>query len=423
MSLNNDTTTHKTLLCGLLGKTLGHSFSPIIHSYLGDYGYRLFEKSEEELGEFLTNEDFHAINVTIPYKKAVIPYLSKMSDEAKRIGSVNTVIRLSDGSLFGDNTDYFGFSCLVRKSKIDIKGKKAIILGNGGASLTVKAVLCDMGAKSVTVISRSGEDNYANISRHYDADYIINTTPVGMYPNNAATPLSLDGFHSLVGVADLIYNPRITRLCYEAEERGIRAVSGISMLVAQAKAAAELFSGEQIPDARIEQIITALERDSENVILIGMPGCGKSKISAALGALLGREVIDTDAIVESRVGMRIADIFRDEGEAAFRDYEHEAVCEACSRSGVIIATGGGVPTFERNIRPMRQNGRIVYLERPTHELSRKGRPLSESADMDEMFRVRRPFYERVADITVSVRENPESSAHAVMMALYGGEKR
>lgn len=409
--------------CGLLGKTLAHSYSPRIHAQLGDYTYELFERDESEVRDFILHGDYDGINVTVPYKKTVIPYLDALSERASEIGSVNTVCRTPDGLLVGDNTDYAGLSYMLRLAGFDIEGRKVLVLGSGGASATVQYLCRVQQCRECVVISRSGEDNYANISRHYDADYIINTTPVGMYPNNAATPLSLDGFHSLVGVADLIYNPRITRLCYEAEERGIRAVSGISMLVAQAKAAAELFSGEQIPDARIEQIITALERDSENVILIGMPGCGKSKISAALGALLGREVIDTDAIVESRVGMRIADIFRDEGEAAFRDYEHEAVCEACSRSGVIIATGGGVPTFERNIRPMRQNGRIVYLERPTHELSRKGRPLSESADMDEMFRVRRPFYERVADITVSVRENPESSAQAVMMALYGGEKR
>ena len=407
--------------CGLLGKRLGHSYSARIHELLGDYSYEYFERDEEDVRDFILGGDFDGINVTVPYKKTVIPYLDVMSERAREIGAVNTVYRSQDGRLIGENTDYAGLSYMLSRAGFDIKGKKVLILGSGGASATAQYLCRTEGACEYVTISRSGENNYSNIARHYDAHYIINTTPVGMYPNNDGTPLSLDGFDSLVGVADVIYNPRTTRLCYEAQMRSVPTTSGLSMLVAQAKAASECFMGVRIDDSVIEDIIRQLERESENIILVGMPGCGKSKVSCALAELLSREVIDTDAVVERESGSSIPDIFREEGEGAVRDMEHSAVCGACALSGRVIATGGGVPTFERNIMPMRQNGRVVYLRRPTHELSRGGRPLSEGADMDEMFRVRRPHYEGCADVTVDVRENPEATAQAIIDELYGGK--
>ena len=419
MSLNNDTTTHKTLLCGLLGKTLGHSFSPIIHSYLGDYGYRLFEKSEEELGEFLTNGDFHAINVTIPYKKAVIPFLSKMSDEAKRIGSVNTVIRLSDGSLFGDNTDYFGFSCLVRKSKIDIKGKKAIILGNGGASLTVKAVLCDMGAKSVTVISRSGEDNYTNLSRHADAQIIVNTTPVGMYPNNGSAAINLADFSECVAVFDLIYNPARTALMLEADRLSIPNYGGLLMLVAQAKRAAELFTDTKIDDMLIDEITSKLLKDTQNIVLVGMPGSGKSTLSKMLAEKLGREFIDTDEEILKREiasgrQRSIPDIFTEEGESGFREIESQVISDIAKQSRRVIATGGGAVTQSQNYDALKQNSVIFFIDRPTELLPTDGRPLSQSSGVSALYEARLPLYISFSDIRVKNICSPEETVHEII---------
>ncbi len=403
--------------CGLLGRALGHSYSPLIHSYLGDYSYELFECEPEKVGEFMRTGCYDAINVTVPYKTAVIPYLDELSDTARKTGSVNTVVRTEDGRLFGDNTDYFGFCYMLRRADIGVKGKKCLVLGSGGSSLTVRCVLADLGAREVRVISRTGEDNYENISRHYDAQIIVNTTPVGMYPSNGTSPLSLEGFTGLEGVADIIFNPHMTELLYQADALGVRCTGGLSMLVAQAKAASERFIGNEIPDEKIGQILSAIESVTENIILVGMPGCGKSKISRALGRILGREVIDTDGQVEKTAGKSIPDIFREEGEEAFRAYEHTAVCEAGKKSGVIIATGGGAVTRINNVKPLRQNGRVVFLRRPINELSRGGRPLSLGADLEEMYRVRRPFYEGCADITVDVRENPEATARAVIDAL------
>lgn len=405
-------------ICGLLGRKLGHSYSPIIHTMLSNYSYELFEREPEELESFMREGNFDAINVTVPYKTAVIPYLDSLSDRAREIGSVNTVVRTADGYLYGDNTDYFGMKYMLERAGFDVSKKKVLILGSGGSSLTARAVLRSLGADKIIVISRSGEDNYQNIARHYDAHYIINTTPVGMYPRGDETPLSLEGFSSLEGVCDIIFNPAVTSLMYEAQELGIRTAGGLPMLVAQAKAASECFTGEKIPDEKIEEIISTLEVKLKNIILVGMPGCGKSKISAALGKILCREVVDTDKVVSHDRQKSIPDIFREEGEEAFRAYEHEAVKKTAARSGIVIATGGGVPTRLNNVKPLRQNGTVVYLRRPTEELSRDGRPLSKDADMDEMFRVRRPFYEGCADITVDVRENPEATANAIIQALY-----
>ena len=384
------------LRCGLLGRKLGHSYSPAIHAQLGDYSYVLMEKEPEELQDFLTGDHFDGINVTIPYKKAVVPYCDALSPTAKALGSVNTLVRRADGTLYGDNTDYDGFAALVRRSGKDMTGCKALVLGSGGASVTVCAVLEAMGAQAV-VISRSGEDNYDNLHRHADAAIIVNTTPVGMYPRNGESPVDLTLFPQCRAVYDLIYNPARTALMLQAEALGIPAYGGLHMLVAQAKRAAELFTGTAIDDGVIDTIRASLERKMQNIVLIGMPGCGKSSVAAALGKVLEREVHDSDALVEELAGMPIPEIFSTQGEAAFRALETEAIAQLSRRSGIILATGGGCVTREENYPLLHQNGVLFWLQRDIDRLPTDGRPLSQSGKLQAMYTQRAPLYARFAD--------------------------
>ena len=386
--------------CGLLGRKLGHSYSPAIHAQLGNYSYGLFEKEPEQLEDFLVNGGWHGINVTIPYKKAVVPYCDTLSPTAQMLGSVNTVVRRPDGTLYGDNTDYDGFAALVRRSGIDAAGCKALVLGSGGASVTVCAVLRSLGAE-VTVISRSGEDNYGNLSRHADAGIIVNTTPVGMYPHNGASPVDLSLFPQCKAVFDLIYNPARTALMLQAETLGIPAFGGLHMLVAQAKRASELFTDTAIADDVIDTIRAALEREMQNVVLIGMPGCGKSSVAAALGKALGREVCDSDALVEELSGMSIPEIFAAQGEDAFRALETEAIARLSRRSGIILATGGGCVTRAENYPLLHQNGVLFWLQRDITCLPTEGRPLSQSTQLQTMYQQRAPLYARFADHVVN----------------------
>jgi len=385
------------LRCGLLGKKLGHSYSPAIHSRLADYSYELFEKSEEELADFLQSGSFDGLNVTIPYKKAVLPYCSEVSDTVRAIGSVNTIVRRPDGSLYGDNTDAAGFSYMIRESGIRVDGAKALVLGSGGASLTVCHVLRQLGAKRVTVISRSGEDNYENLHRHAGAEIIVNTTPVGMYPHNGEAPLSLKTFPQCKGVLDVVYNPARTALCMEAEALGIPWASGLSMLVAQARRSAEQFIGAAIADEKVEEIRDALSASMQNIVLIGMPGSGKSSIGAVLSAMLERPLIDADEAFTETAGMPPSEYLPKYGEPAFRDLECQVLAELGKRSGCIIATGGGCILREENYASLHQNGQIFWIRRDLADLPREGRPLSQSADLAAMYEIRKPHYMRFAD--------------------------
>lgn len=384
---------------GLLGEHLAHSYSPAIHADLGNYEYRLFEVAPADLPAFLTSGSFAGINVTIPYKKAVIPYLSEISDAAKKIGSVNTVIRQPDGTLRGDNTDYYGFAYMLDRGKIHVTGKKCLVLGSGGASLTAVAVITDRGGTPV-VISRSGENNYENISRHADADVIINTTPVGMYPNNGESPVDLDHFPRLCGVADVIYNPCRTSLLQQAEKRGIPAVGGLTMLVAQAKRANELFFGIPKSDDCIEAIVSKIRNKTENIVLIGMPGCGKSTIGAELARRSGRKFIDLDTLIEKQAGKPIPAIFKEDGEEAFRRLESQCARDAGAENSAVISTGGGIVTRKENYAPLHQNGVIVHILRDTEKLPRAGRPVSQSVDLDILWQQRRRLYAEFADCTI-----------------------
>lgn len=408
--------------CGLLGRKLPHSYSPKIHRELGDYEYNLYEVEPEELESFIKTADYDALNVTVPYKTAVIPYLDTLTDTAKKIGSVNTVIRRSDGTLLGDNTDYYGFSYMLRHGGINVKGKKALVLGSGGSSRTVCTALSDMGASSVTVISRSGKDNYDNIEKHSDANVIVNTTPVGMYPNVNESPISLDIFKKLEAVADIVYNPAVTELLYLANKRGVRTVGGISMLVAQAKAASELFTQGHIDESEIERITSLIRFECENIVLIGMPGCGKTTVGKEIARILGREFVDIDAEIVKRRGKDIPTIFKEEGEDTFRRYEHEAICDILSRSCLVISCGGGAPTKENNKKHIRQNSRVVFLKRKISELSRGGRPLSENADLEKMYRERFVHYNSVKDIDAELLKTPRQTAEAIIEELKGNYK-
>ena len=402
--------------CGLLGRKLGHSYSPQIHNLLGDYSYVLFEKEPEELGNFLKNGDFSGLNVTIPYKKEVIPYLSELSPTAQKMGCVNTVLRRSDGTLYGHNTDYFGFTSLVRHAGLSVAGKKVLVLGSGGASNTAVAALKDLGANPV-VISRSGENNYQNLHRHTDAAAIVNTTPVGMYPNTGVSPIDLALFPHLEGVLDVIYNPARTQLLLDAEKLGIPRENGLWMLVAQAKEAAEVFTGGKISDEVIEKIYRRLSHQMKNIVLIGMPGCGKSTIGALLAEKLGRTLADVDEKIISLAGKSIPDIFAQDGEPTFRDWETKALTELGKQSGLVIATGGGCVTQKRNYPLLHQNGYLVWLERDCSVLPTDGRPLSQANDLGKMYAARKPLYEVFADIRVENTSTPEEAAQKILDAL------
>lgn len=384
--------------CGLLGGKLGHSFSPQIHGALADYRYTLWEKSPEELNDFLKNGDFTGLNVTIPYKKTVIPYCAELSDQARKIGAVNTIVRRQDGTLLGHNTDYFGFAYLLRQSGIAVAGKKCLVLGTGGASVTVQAVLREQGAQ-VVVLSRSGPDNYDHLERHADAALIVNATPVGMYPNTGVSPVDLKCFPKLEGVLDLIYNPARTQFLLDAEKLGVPGWNGLSMLVAQAKESAEWFTGKAIPDERIGEIYARLRRETENLIIIGMPGSGKTTVGRLLAQATGKTFVDVDEEIIRTAGMSIPEIFAASGENGFREIETAVLSRLGKGSGQVIATGGGCVTRAENYPLLHQNGRILRLCRDIGKLPKDGRPLSLANDLPEMAAQREPLYGAFADLT------------------------
>lgn len=406
-----------SLKCGLLGRKLGHSYSPRIHSMLADYEYLLYEKEPEELEAFIKGGKFDGLNVTIPYKKSVIPYCDELSETAKKIGSVNTLVRRKDGSLYGDNTDAFGFEALLNHSGISPADKKCLVLGTGGAAVTVCAVLENLGAAEVITISRSGDNNYGNIAKHADADIIVNATPVGMFPNNGDRVVDLGIFKSLTGVLDVIYNPARTALLLQAEDLGIPCACGLYMLVAQAKKSSEDFTGASIPDSEISRIENVLRNQMQNIVIVGMPGCGKTTVSNALGEKLSRKVIDTDAEIVSRAGMEIPQIFEKFGEEHFRKLETEVMADIGRQGGLIISTGGGCVTREENYPLLHQNGTIFWLRRDTALLPKDGRPISLKSDLNELYEKRRPMYERFADTVISNDGTVEDTVAAIMEAI------
>ena len=398
---------------GLLGRKLGHSWSVPIHTALGCQGYRLIELEPEELEGFLSQPNIGGLNVTIPYKRDVMPFCDVIDPMAQAIGSVNTLTRRADGKLYAFNTDAAGFCWMAERAGISFAGKKTVVLGSGGASLTAVACAKKLGAREVVVISRSGEHNYDNLGRHADADIVVNTTPVGMYPNNGAAAVDLTAFPKCSGVLDVVYNPRRTALLLQAEELGIPCSDGLPMLVAQAKAAEEHFFDKSIPDSENERILAQLRRECTNIVLIGMPGCGKTTVGQALAKLTGREAVDVDQRIVARAGCSIPEIFARDGEAAFRALEREETAEAGKLSGKIILTGGGVIMDQRNYGPLHQNGRIYHLIRDLDILPTDGRPVSQSTDLHALWERRAPFYARFRDAAIENSGTVEETAAAI----------
>ena len=381
---------------GLLGEKLGHSFSPQIHRDLAGYDYQLLPTPPEAVEDLFARRAFQGLNVTIPYKRTVMPLCDEIDPRAAAIGAVNTVVN-QNGRLTGYNTDIDGFLYMARRAGVDMAGKKVVILGSGGTSRTARAAAGELGAREIVTVSRHGEDNYQNLSRHADAQVLVNTTPVGMYPNWGQSPVSLESFPALEGVLDVVYNPLRTALLLQAEERGLPCSCGLPMLVAQAKRAAELFTGQNIDDSRAEAVLHGLREQLTSIVLIGMPGCGKTTVGRALAGKLGRTFVDLDEEIVRRAGTSIPEIFAREGEAGFRERESALVREFGERTGLVVSTGGGVVTRRENYIPLKQNGLLLHLRRDPAALPTDGRPLSQATAPEELWRRRAPLYAAFAD--------------------------
>ena len=403
---------------GLIGEKLGHSFSKEIHEKIENYTYTICEIKKEDIGAFMLKKDFKAINVTIPYKQTVMPYLDYISESAKSIGAVNTVVN-KDGKLYGYNTDCLGLKAMIKNAQISLSGKKVLILGSGGTSKTALCVAREEGADAVCV-SRTKKDGYITYEEaytlHMDTDIIINTTPCGMYPDVDSVPIDIDKFPLLCGVVDVIYNPLRTKLVSQALKKGIRASGGLYMLVAQAVFAAEKFTGKSYDNSVIENIFTNINSSKENIVLVGMPSSGKSTVGKEICDITGREFIDVDEMIEKTGNMKISDIFSKYGESAFRDMESKCVFEVSRKSGCIIATGGGAILRSENVSLLKQNGRLYFLDRNLADLKpTDDRPLAlDKEAIKKRFEERYPIYKSVSDKTVIVDADAKEIAKRIL---------
>ncbi|MCI7769052.1 MAG: shikimate dehydrogenase [Christensenellaceae bacterium] len=390
---------------GLIGEKLGHSYSKEIHNLIADYGYELREVKREELGAFMTERAFSGINVTIPYKKSVMDYLDVISDDAKKIGAVNTVVN-RDGKLYGYNTDFYGLKALLIHNGVSVRNKKVLILGSGGTSDTAYNVVTGLNAKEAIKVSRTKKDGFVTYDEaarlHSDADVIINATPVGMYPDDDGVPVNIGLFPSLSAVIDAIYHPLRTNLVSDAENKGIKACGGLYMLVAQAVYAAALFENKKPDENLIDDVYGKILNDKRNIVLIGMPSSGKTTIGKALAARIGKRFADTDELIVGTTGKSIPEIFEKEGEKVFREIEKKVICDIAVNDGTVIATGGGVILDEKNVLALKRNGVIVYLDRKIDNLiATDSRPLSSNVDdLKKLYAKRKPLYEKYAEITI-----------------------
>ena len=407
---------------GLLGKTLKHSFSPQLHAAIGaalgtPYPYILFEKQPEELEAFLRSDTWAGLNVTIPYKEAVMPYCDILSEEARKIGAVNTIVR--DGErLIGHNTDYAGFRRLLCRNDVPVQGANCLVLGSGGASKTVQCVLRDLGAAKVTVVSRSGDVNYTNASQQQDAEILVNTTPIGMYPNNGQSPLYPGSFTRLQWAVDVIYNPLRTNLLCQANKAGMETVGGLGMLIGQGIAAAELFLGRAIPQTIGAKIETDMLLEKENIVLIGMPGVGKTTVGMEIADRMGREFYDMDQMIVYDEGREIPQIFAEEGEAYFRQLEQKIVLSLANVTGAVVACGGGVVTREENYYALAENGRLIFLNRDLTMLPTDGRPISQAVPLARLYRIRLPLYRSWCDAELEITGmHPDEAARHIIDML------
>ena len=407
---------------GLIGEKLGHSFSADIHARLGDYDYKLCELTKEQLHEFMTKKDFCAINVTIPYKQDVIPYLDEIDSAANHIGAVNTIVN-KNGKLYGYNTDFYGMKGLICRENIEIKGKNVAILGTGGTSKTAYAVTKDMGARSVLKVSRTPEESQITYDELYaradEINVIINTTPVGMYPHDGGVPVDIDRFKNLVGVVDAVYNPLNTNFVLDAMKKGIPARGGLYMLVAQAAYAAKLFFDDESMMSKTDGIFRELEAKKQNIVLVGMPGSGKTTVGTKIAQLLGREVIDSDDEIVKDVHMTIPEYFAKYGEGEFRDRESEAIERLAQKNGVVIATGGGAVLRDKNVKMLKRNGVVVFLDRSIENiLPTEDRPLSRDREaLKARYDERYPIYRAAADICIDADGSIDEVAERVIKAF------
>ena len=403
---------------GLIGEKLGHSYSPLIHRCFGDYEYRLCPMDAEEMDRVLRKRDFRGLNVTIPYKRAVLPYCDGLSEEVKQIGSANTLVMRS-GRLIAHNTDLAGFLYMLRRGGIRLTGKKVLILGSGGTSLTARAACGMEGAGETVTVSRAGPVTYADAyAAHADAEVILNATPVGMYPNTGEKPVEIGRFPRLESVADVIYNPARTALLQDAEARGIRHAGGLWMLAAQGYYAAQLFLDAPLPEDRIAQAYRAVRRQCLNLVLTGMPGSGKSTLGRLAAERLGRRLVDVDAEITARFGP-IPEIFARQGEEAFREMESGVIRECAKESGLVIAAGGGAVLREENVRALRQNAAVAWVRRPLERLATEGRPLSAgAAALRQMAQIRTPLYQKAADFAVMNDGGIEAALNGLLEGFY-----
>lgn len=396
------------MIFGVLGRKLSHSLSPEIHRVFGDYEYNVFEKEPDEAAEFIKNGEYSGLNITVPYKRIAYECADRLSETAKKTKSVNTLVREKDGTLSGYNTDCFGFSYLLKKNGFSAENKKVLVLGSGGAASACEFVLTEKGA-NVTVISRKGENNYQNLQKHFDADFIVNATPIGMYPNCPENIISLDGFNSLSGVIDLIYNPLKTGILIQAQKKNIEFANGTDMLAAQGLRSAELFLKKELDRNLIS--VAAEKIKNRNIVIVGMPGSGKTSVGRALAEMINMNFIDTDEMIEAKTGRSAERIILESGEEAFRKYECEAVRDAGKMRGTVISTGGGAVISEKNYCPLTQNGVIIWLKRDTKELAMNGRPLLKSREQAEkLYKMRREKYQSFCDISVFSKNTVEDTA-------------
>lgn len=415
---------------GLIGEHLGHSFSKQIQTRIAeienvkDYDYQLVELDKEEFKEFMEKKDVKGINVTIPYKKDVIPYLDEMDESAKAIGAVNTIINV-DGKLKGYNTDFGGFLYMVKAHNVHMEGKKVLIIGNGGACAAVKAVCKHENAKDIVIVSRSanrGAIGYDEMyTSHLDADIVVNTSPVGMFPNIANAPIDVSWFHKLECVLDVVYNPILTRLCFEAQEADIKRVIGLEMLIAQAKYTFEIFENMSFDDSIIDEIKKEMLKDRCNIVLIGMPSAGKTTIGKMLEEKLGKEFFDLDDMIIAKAGKSIPEIFQESGEAGFRAIETEVAIEASKMNNKIIATGGGVVKHKVNMDFLRLNGITIFIDRDIDKLisSDPNRPLSSSKQaLQQMYKERYPLYQKYAAYIAVNNANIEETVDDIVNAYH-----
>lgn len=407
---------------GLIGEHLKHSYSCEIHAQIADYEYELHEIPPSGLGGFLKKREFNAINVTIPYKQDVIPYLDEISDTAKRIGAVNTIVN-RNGRLYGDNTDFAGMLALAKHIGVDMKGRKVLILGTGGASKTGHALAEYMGAQSVFYVSRSGKDGSITyeqaVTEHSDAQIIINATPVGMFPKQDGRPIDISAFPKLEGVIDAIYNPLRTNLILDAQERGIPAEGGLYMLSAQAVHASAVFRDIPLDESLVDKAFKSVKNDKQSIVLIGMPSSGKTTVGRILAEKCGKQLADTDEYIVRKIGMPISDFFAKHGEAEFRKIEKETVAELSATGGRIIATGGGAVLDTENVRALKQNGVLVFLDRrPENLIATDDRPLaSRRSALEKLYAERYDIYCAAAELHIDANTTPEAEADAILKEL------